>query len=249
MSHGLAGRVALVTGGASGIGAATARLLAARGASVLVVDIDGDGAQRICDEIAARGGAAEAFAADLMPSASADAAVADALARFGRLDILVNNAGIGGRGPSHELTDADWRRVIGLDLDAVFYMSRAALRPMVVSGAGTIVSIASIFGHVGLGERAAYSAAKAGVVNLTRALALEYGARGIRVNAVCPGVIRTPLVAHNSPAQTETLIALHPIGRLGEPEEVAEAAAFLASDAASFVTGASLLVDGGYTAA
>lgn len=249
MSHGLAGRVALVTGGASGIGAATARLLAARGASVLVVDIDGDGAQRICDEIAARGGAAEAFAADLMPSASADAAVSAALARFGRLDILVNNAGIGGRGPSHELTDADWRRVIGLDLDAVFYMSRAALRPMVASGAGAIVSIASIFGHVGLGERAAYSAAKAGVVNLTRALALEYGARGIRVNAVCPGVIRTPLVAHNSPAQTEALIALHPIGRLGEPEEVAEAAAFLASDAASFVTGASLLVDGGYTAA
>lgn len=249
MADALAGRAAIVTGGASGIGAATARLLAARGAAVLVVDIDRDSAQRLCSEITALGGSAQAFAADLTNAKCTDEAAVAALDAFGRLDILVNNAGTGGRGPSHELSDAEWRRVLALNLDSVFYMARAALRPMLAEGRGAIVNIASIFGHVGIGGRAAYSASKAGVVNLTRALALEYGRSGIRVNAVCPGVIRTPLVAHNDATQLAALADMHPIGRLGEAEEVAEAVAFLAGDGASFITGASLMVDGGYTAA
>lgn len=249
MADALGGRAAIVTGGASGIGAATARLLAARGAAVLVVDIDGDSAERLCCEITGAGGSAHAFAADLADAKYTDEVVIAALDAFGCLDILVNNAGTGGRGPSHELSDAEWRRVLALNLDSVFYMTRAALRPMLVEGSGAIVNIASIFGHVGIAGRAAYSASKAGLVNLTRALALEYGRSGIRVNAVCPGVIRTPLIAHNEPAQLAALADLHPIGRLGEPEEVAEAIAFLAGSAASFITGASLMVDGGYTAA
>jgi NAD(P)-dependent dehydrogenase (short-subunit alcohol dehydrogenase family) len=249
MADVLDGRTAIVTGGASGIGAATARLMASRGAAVLVVDIDRNGAEQLCREITATGGSAHAFAADLTDAMRTDDAVAAAFDAFGRLDILVNNAGTGGRGPSHELSDAEWRRVLALNLDSVFYMARAAVRPMLAQGSGAIVNIASIFGHVGIGGRAAYSASKAGVVNLTRALALEYGRSGIRVNAVCTGVIRTPLIAHNDLAQLTALADLHPIGRLGEAEEVAEAVAFLAGDAASFITGASLMVDGGYTAA
>lgn len=242
------GRSAIVTGGASGIGAATARLLAARGAEVLVVDINESGARRLCEEITADGGRARAFGADLTQSPHADAAVAAAMDAFGRVDILVNSAGAGGRGASHELDDAEWRRVLTLNLDGVFYLTRAALRPMLAQGGGSIVNLASVFGHVGLGGRAAYAASKAGVVNLTRALALEYGRSGIRVNAVCPGVIQTPLIAHNSPDQLASLTDLHPIGRLGEALEVAQAIAFLAGDEASFITGASLMVDGGYTA-
>lgn len=249
MTTEFSGRAAIVTGGASGIGAATARLLAARGAAVLVVDLDRQAADRLCDEIASSGGSAHPFVADLTEATATDGAVAAALDAFGRLDILVNNAGTGGRGPSHELSDAEWRRVLALNLDSVFYMARSALSSMLTQESGAIVNIASIFGHVGIPGRAAYSASKAGVVNLTRALALEYGRKGIRVNAVCPGVIRTPLIAHNDPAQLAALADLHPIGRLGEAEEVAQAVSFLAGDAASFITGSSLMVDGGYTAA
>ncbi|WP_324749608.1 SDR family NAD(P)-dependent oxidoreductase [Sphingomonas sp. LY54] len=249
MTNELSGRAAIVTGGASGIGAATARLLAARGAAVLVVDRDAAAADALCRDIADAGGRTQQYLADLTDTGAANGAVAAALDAFGRLDILINNAGIGARGPSHELGDTEWRRVLALNLDSVFYMARAALRPMLAQEGGAIVNIASIFGHVGIAERAAYSASKAGVVNLTRALALEYGRRGIRVNAVCPGVIRTPLIAHNEPRQLAALADLHPLGRLGEAGEVAQAIAFLASDAASFVTGSSLMVDGGYTAA
>lgn len=242
------GQAAIVTGGASGIGAATAWLLAERGASLLVVDIDAAASELLCRQMAGRGFRAVPFCADLNQSSDADAAAHAALTAFGRIDVLVNNAGTGGGGDSHDLTDEEWRRLLSLNLDGVFYMARAVLPSMLERGSGAIVNVASIFGHVAMAGRAAYSASKAGVVNLTRALAVEYGSRGIRVNAVCPGVIRTPLVAHNSEAQFSALADLHPIGRLGEAEEVARAIAFLAGSEASFVTGASLMVDGGYTA-
>lgn len=242
------GRAAIITGAASGIGAATARLLVARGARVFLVDINTDNLRALCGEMVAAGGCAQAWTADLTQSAQADAAIAAALEAFGRVDVLINSAGVGGRGAAHELDDAEWRDVLALNLDGVFYVTRAALRPMLAQGGGAIVNVASIFGHVGLGGRAAYAASKAGVVNLTRALALEYGGAGVRVNAVCPGVIHTPLIAHNNAEQLADLTSLHPIGRLGEPLEVAQAIAFLAGDEASFITGASLMVDGGYTA-
>jgi NAD(P)-dependent dehydrogenase (short-subunit alcohol dehydrogenase family) len=242
------GKVALVTGGASGIGRATARLLAQRGAAVVVADIDTDGALAVATGIAAEGGKALALTSDVVDAAQCDAAVATAVDAFGGLDILVNNAGAGRRGDSDAVTDDDWRFVLGLNLDGCFFMARAAIRAMLGGRGGAIVNTASMFGLVGFPGHAAYSAAKGGIVNLTRTLALEYAARGIRVNAVCPGVIRTALVKDNSADRMAMLESLHPMRRLGEAEEVARAICFLASDEASFVTGAMLAVDGGYTA-
>lgn len=245
---GFSGKVALVTGGASGIGRATAQLLAQRGAAVVVADIDAAGAAVVASGIAASGGQALALTSDVTDAAQCDAAVTAAVDAFGGLDVLVNNAGAGRRGDSVAVTDDDWRFVLGLNLDGCFFMARAAIRAMLAGRGGAIVNTASMFGLVGFPGHAAYSAAKGGIVNLTRTLALEYAARGIRVNAVCPGVIRTALVKDNSAERMAMLESLHPMRRLGEAEEVARAICFLACDEASFVTGAMLAVDGGYTA-
>jgi NAD(P)-dependent dehydrogenase (short-subunit alcohol dehydrogenase family) len=242
------GQSVIVTGAGSGIGAAIARLFVERGANVLIVDRDSHLGSTVADEIAASGDVAF-FEGDISDSGTCDLAVGRAVERWGRVDILVNNAGGGRLLPTETLSDADWREMQAGNLDTAFFMSRAALIPMLSQGNGAIVNIASVHGHVGLAQHVAYGAAKGGVLNMTRAMAVEFGKRGIRVNAISPGVIRTPAFDRAvGQAQAQTFIDLHPIGRIGMPLEVAKAACFLASSEASFITGANLMVDGGFTA-
>lgn len=237
------GRVALVTGGASGIGAATARLLARDGASVVIADLNGDLAWQVAAEI---GGTAHAL--DVADRAAVERLIGDVVAAHRRIDVLVNNAGIGSFGRTPDLDPEQWDRVIAIDLHSVFYACRAAIPHMPAGGA--IVNTASISGLAGDYGFAAYSAAKAAVINYTRTLALDHAREGIRVNALCPGLIATPLTA-GAAAMPGLETAWHdtiPMGRPGTPEEMAEAIAFLASDAASYVTGTALIADGGQIA-
>ena len=240
----LEGKTAIVTGAASGIGAAIAKRLAAEGASVCVSDVREQGAR---DVAAALGGAAIAVAADVAKEDAVRELVDAAVSRFGRLDVLVNNAGIGEKDvPIEEKPAAAWQRVIDTNLSSVFYGIKHGARAMKAGGrGGVIVNISSILGSVGFRGAPAYVAAKHGVQGLTRAAALELAPAGIRVVAVQPAFIHTPLVTAEMEA---AVLALHPIGRLGEAEEVAALVAFLASDEAGFVTGAGYLIDGGYTA-
>lgn len=247
----LAGRAGLVTGAASGIGRATALALVAAGADVLVADIDAAGGEETV-ALAGGPGQASSFAADVADPAGARALVAAALERGGRLDFAHNNAGVVFAGsPLHEVADADWQRMIDVDLTGVFNCMRAEIAAMLDGGGGSIVNTASGVGVVGLPGQGPYVAAKHGVIGLTRVAALDYAQRGIRVNAVCPGSIETPLFEEAAAADPELrglVEAGHPVGRLGRPEEIADAVVWLASDASSFVTGQPILVDGGYTA-
>ena len=238
------GRVAIVTGGASGIGAATARLMARDGARVVVADLNGDLAWALAAEI---GGTAHPL--DVSDRAAVEALVAATVAAHGRLDILVNNAGIGSFGRTPDMDPAAWERVIAIDLHAVFYACRAAL-PALIAAKGAIVNTASISGLAGDYGFGAYAAAKAGLINYTRTLALDHARDGVRANALCPGLIDTPLTAGAAavPGLRERWHDTVPMGRAGTAEEMAAAIAFLASDDASYVTGAVLVADGGMTA-
>lgn len=245
----VAGRSAIVTGGGSGIGRAIALLLAANGASVLVNDMNGDHADAVVDEIRKAGGDAEASVGDVTDPSWIEASIhaANALAP---LRIAVNNAGIGGAAaPLGEYPVDSWDRVIAVNLSSIFLGMRAQLPAIVENGGGAIVNIASILGSVAFANSAAYVSAKHGLVGLTKNAAVEYAPHGVRVNSVGPGFIKTPLIDANlDEATQEFLVSKHPIGRLGESEEVAALVVFLASDAASFITGSYHLVDGGYTA-
>lgn len=243
-----AGKVAIVTGAGSGIGEAIARLLAERGAKLLIVERDPQGGEAILNDLAKSTDTALAIG-DASDPDVCDRAIRAALDRWSRLDILVNNAGGGRLVPTETLTTGDWREMQADNIDTAFFMSRAALRAMLAQGAGAIVNIASVHGHLGLVQHVAYGAAKGAVVNMTRAMAVEFAARGIRVNSVSPGVIRTPAFDRAvGEDAAKTFLDLHPMRRLGTPLDVAQAVCFLASEEATFITGPDLMVDGGFSA-
>ena len=245
-----AGQVVVVTGAAAGIGAACARRFVVEGARVVLGDIDAGGAARLSRELDGGRGVAASHELDVSDAAAVEALVAGAVARFGRLDAIVNNAGIGSVGQAPDLALEDWRRTLAVDLDSVFYGCRAAIPRLRESGGGAIVNVASVSGLAGDHGLVAYNAAKGGVVNLTRAVALDHAHEGIRCNAVCPGATETPLSRgiRENPALAAEFGRLIPIGRIARADEVAAAIAFLASDDASYVTGVMLAVDGGLTA-
>ena len=244
----LEGKIAVVTGGGSGIGAAIARLFVAEGAKIVIGDLAESGAA-LAAELTDDGFSVAFQRVDVTDEADVAALMQFATSRFGRLDILVANAGIPERkSPIHELDLADWRRVIDVDLTGVALCNKFAAGAMLAAGGGAIVNMASILAHVGQENSNAYSAAKAAVVNLTRSVALTYAKRGIRVNCVSPGYVDTPLLAKLPEAPRQAMLVRQPIGRLAQPEEIAEVVAFLASDKASIITGACINADGGYTA-
>jgi NAD(P)-dependent dehydrogenase (short-subunit alcohol dehydrogenase family) len=248
-------KVALITGAGSGIGRATSLVFSDEGAKLVLADVDEHGGEETARLVREAGGDALHVTCDVTDSAHVDAAVASAVERFGRLDCAFNNAGIGGE--STRLADYEeeaWHRVIAVNLTGVFLCMKSELRQMVAQRSGAIVNAASLVGVIGYPYLTAYNAAKHGVVGLTRTAALEYATGGIRVNAVCPAWIETPMVMDEGPAPAsipevyEAIASLVPMRRLGKPAEVAQAVVWLCSDAASFVTGHPLLVDGGVTA-
>lgn len=249
------GRVALVTGATSGIGAACARELAARGARVMCTGRDADRGRDVVDSIARAGGRAELVEGDVRDRAFCSGAVEETVARMGRIDVLVNNAGISIAAATLETTDEQWDATLETNLTAVFLLSRAALGPMRAQRGGAIVNIASDWGIVGGAEAAAYCASKGGVVLLTKAMALDHAKDGIRVNAVCPTDTDTPMMLDDFQQRGVSVEAGrresergNPMGRMASAEEVAEAVCFLASDAAGFITGVALPLDGGASA-
>lgn len=247
----LSGKVAIVTGGGSGIGRATATLYAANGAKVVISDMDEKGGAETVKMIQDVGGDAHFIKTDVGKPAECEAMVKQTVEKYGRLDIACNNAGISGESnPVADVTVAGWDKVISINLSSVFYCMKYQIPAMLKDGGGSIVNMASILGKVGFMNSSGYVAAKHGVVGLTETAALEYSAKGVRVNAIGPGFIDTPLLekAGMGKEEKDMLVKLHPIGRLGKPEEIAELVLWLSSDKASFVTGAYYNVDGGYLA-
>lgn len=245
---GLAGKCALVTGAASGIGHATAAMLVRQGARVVLADLNAGAVAEACTAL----GGLASVSGDISDDAACRRIVEDSLGHLGRIDILINAAGIADeRAPAESLDIDAWQRVIDVDLRGTFLISRAAGTAMLTQGTGAIVNISSICGYGAFPGRSAYGAAKAAVNHLTQTLACEWGPRGVRVNAIAPGYTRTPLVADlvaRKVFDPAAIIARTPLGRMAEPEEMAQAALFLASDQASYITGTVLMVDGGWTA-
>jgi NAD(P)-dependent dehydrogenase (short-subunit alcohol dehydrogenase family) len=249
-------KTCIVTGGGAGIGKATCLRLASEGARVAVTDIDEGAAKAVCQEITAQGGTAGSWRLDV---ADADAVrqVFDGVADyFGQLDILVNNAGIAGVStPTHEISEEDWRKVIDVNVNGVFFCTKAAIPHLRKAGGGSIINLSSIYGLIGAPDLPPYHASKGAVRLMSKTDALIYAKEGIRVNSVHPGFIWTPLVEALGESSEEGVEAfrknlddLHPIGHVGEPEDIAAGIAYLASDDAKFVTGSELVIDGGYTA-
>ena len=249
MGDTLKDKVAIVTGGGSGIGRATALLFGREGARVVVADIDLEGAEETVKMVVDEGPEAFSVRADVSDEEDVKRMIEQAVDTHGRLDILFNNAGIGATAKVTEASEEHWRKVLGVNLEGAFLGCKYAIPQMIKGGGGSIVNNGSILAEVGFSEATAYSASKHGLVGLTQTIAIDYAAEGIRANVVCPGFIRTPMVTESlGEEETKQIAALHPLGRMGESEEVAEAVLFLASDKASFVTGTCLFVDGGYTA-
>jgi NAD(P)-dependent dehydrogenase (short-subunit alcohol dehydrogenase family) len=242
------GKVVLVTGGGSGLGDACVRRLASEGASIAILDIDAERGNAVAESLKANGGKAISLAVDVTRAEAVDAAVASIVSTFGPLDVAINNAGMGG--PMAALLDmpeAQWHQTLALNLTGVFHCMRAELRVMVDRG-GAIINMASVFGTVGGPMVAAYTAAKHGVIGLTKATALEYGPRNVRVNAVAPTFVRTALTATLDEATWTHLASLHALRRCPTPEDIAATVAWLGSDDAASVTGSIHLVDAGFTA-
>ena len=253
MAGNLEGKTTLVTGGGSGIGRAASLAYAREGARVVVADVNVEGGEETVQQIKEAGGEAILVHADVAKPGDTQAMVAQAVAAFGSLDCAFNNAGISGRERwlTAEYPEEEWDRVTSINLKGVWLCMKAEIPQMLKQGGGAIVNTASVAGLVGIRGTAAYIAAKHGVAGLTKAAALEYATLGIRVNSVCPGYIRTPLVQgifDTVDGYEDQVKSRHPVGRLGEPSEIAEAVMWLSSDAASFVTGHNMPVDGGYTA-
>lgn len=252
MSLPLTGKTIIVTGAGGGIGHDASRVLARAGARLVLTDIAVESGQAVAAAVRGEGGDATFVAADLASETDIAALVEATVAQYGRLDGAFNNAGVEQRGkPLDELSLDEWNRAIAIDLTAVFLCIKYQVRAMLKTGGGAIVNTASSLGQVAIPGAADYVAAKHGVIGLTRAAGADYGARGVRVNAVLPGIIETPMIARlsadpNFSAMFERLRARHPIGRFGQPSEIGEAVLWLLSDAASFVNGAAIAVDGGY---
>ena len=257
MSARLQGRVSIVTGAGSGIGAATAARFGEEGAAVVCVDLNGDAAEQTAVAIAGLGGRALAAAADVTSSPALEEVTDLALSRFGDIDVCFANAGIAGPGSAADVDDATWAAVIDVNLTGVWRTARAVLPAMLERGRGSIINQASTGGLVGVPGVAAYAAAKGGVIALTRQMAVDYGPRGIRVNAIAPGTVPTPLLRASNAAggglmtsaqDPEGIARRFPLGRIGTPEDIASAATYLACDDSAWVTGTVLVVDGGMTA-
>jgi NAD(P)-dependent dehydrogenase (short-subunit alcohol dehydrogenase family) len=254
MGHRVAGKVALITGGASGLGEAAAQRLAGEGAVVVISDVNVAAGEAVAQSIARTGAAASFMAHDAASEGDWDRVVADVLAEHGKLDVLFNNAGIGttDSSPIEDMSLQTWRATLSVNLDGVFLGLRAGIRAMKQGSGGSIINTSSIYGIVSAVGIAAYSASKGGVRTLTKAAALECAraGHGIRVNSVHPGHIDTPMIAHRvaTRAGRDALTARYPVGHLGEPLDIANAVLFLASDESKFMTGAELVVDGGFTA-
>lgn len=249
---GFVGKIALVTGGGSGIGRQVALAFAREGASVVVADLVTEGGEKTVQMIKDKGCEAIFVKADVSKAADVEALVQKTVDTFGRLDCAHNNAGIEGKqGLLADTTEEEWDRVININLKGVFLCMKYEIPQMLKQGGGAIVNTSSVAGLLGFQNIAPYTASKHGVAGLTKTAALEYATKGIRINAVCPGVIRTPMIDRFTGGSKEAeaaFTALEPVGRLGLPEEIAEAVVWLCSDAASFVTGHPMVVDGGFAA-